>query len=170
MKKDIEIVSQRGTSPSNVVTRRRAVHDKLLGANDGDRALGNERISSIAILNKSMQAQFKQQALAFQRVLGDIPELASTDVIRLCIHLALQKEDYESAARWAKELVEFERPKLSRREVIETDESKEMTDEELEAELRKEGVVVSLSSAVSRKSSEGFRKSLEDSKKRERKK
>jgi hypothetical protein len=163
---EMKKTSQKGPSkvvPAKVVTKstevlkkpevslRRAIQDKLVAVNDADRALGHERISSIALLNKSMQAQFKEQAKAFQLVLEDMPDFSSTDVIRLCIHLALQKEDFESAARWAKELVEFERPKLSRKEVIERDDSHELTDQELQDELRKEGVVLDFVKAAKKK-------------------
>lgn len=126
---------------------KRELQDHLRSANEADRALGNGRIASIQLLNKSIQAQFREQAKAFKLVLDDMPDLSSMDVIRLCIHLALQKEDYESAARWAKELVEFEKPKLSRREVIESDPEREMSDDELQEALAEEGVVVSFDKA-----------------------
>jgi len=129
------------TKSGNGFVDRKQLHDKLVRYNEKDQALGRERISSIALLNKSIQAQFKEQAKAFKHVLSDMPELSSTDVIRLCVHLSLQKEDFESAARWAKELVEFERPKLSRREVIEKDETEGMSDDELQAALKAEGLV-----------------------------
>lgn len=128
-------------STKNRIVDNAKLHSQLVRYNERDQALGRERISSIALLNKSIQAQFKEQAKAFKHVLSDMPELSSTDVIRLCVHLALQKEDFESAARWAKELVEFERPKLSRREVIEKDETEGMTDEELQAALEAEGLI-----------------------------
>jgi len=129
------------------MVNKRQLHEHLINANEADRALGNEKIASIHLLNKSIQAQFKEQAKAFKLVLDDMPELSSVQVIRLCIHLALQKEDYESAARWAKELVEFEKPKLSRREVVEGNEEKEMSDEELAQALEQEGVVVDIKTA-----------------------
>lgn len=123
---------------------RRELHDKVISTNEADRALGRERMSSINILNRAIQAQFKEQAKAFKAVLDDLPELSSIDVVRLCIHLALQKEDYEAAARWSKELIEYEKPKLSRREIVDKDDMQELTDEELQEELAKEGVVVRL--------------------------
>jgi enamine deaminase RidA (YjgF/YER057c/UK114 family) len=128
-----------------VVTRRQ-MHDKLVRYNEADQALGRERLSSIHLLNKSIQAQFKQQALAFKAVLADIPTLSSMEVVRLCIHMALQKEDYESAAHWAEKLIEFEKPKLSRREVVEKPELQEDSDEELLRKAEEEGLVVSIDS------------------------
>jgi hypothetical protein len=123
---------------------RRELNDKLVSTAESDRALGRERMSSISILNKAIQAQFKEQAKAFKAVLDDLPELSSIDVVRLCIHLALQKEDYEAVARWSKELIEYEKPKLSRREIVDKDDMQDLTDEELQEELAKEGVVVRL--------------------------
>lgn len=143
------------TTPTKAVVSKRKLMDHLTNTNAADRALGNEKIASIHLLNKSIQAQFKEQAKAFKLVLDDMPELSSVQVIRLCIHLALQKEDYESAARWAKELVEFEKPKLSRREVIEKDGEQDLTDEELDAALEKEGIVVDIKSARKKTSKRG---------------
>jgi len=147
MRKSSPKGSSKKVTPTKAMVNKRQLHEHLINANEADRALGNEKIASIHLLNKSIQAQFKEQAKAFKLVLDDMPELSSVQVIRLCIHLALQKEDYESAARWAKELVEFEKPKLSRREVVEGNEEKEMSDEELAQALEQEGVVVDIKTA-----------------------
>lgn len=147
MRKSSPKGSSKKITPTKAMVSKRQLNEHLINANQADRALGNEKIASIHLLNKSIQAQFKEQAKAFKLVLDDMPELSSVQVIRLCIHLALQKEDYESAARWAKELVEFEKPKLSRREVVEGNEEKEMSDEELAQALEQEGVVVDIKTA-----------------------
>ncbi len=151
-KRKIQAEQTKGArKPPGKITRSQ-LHDKLVRYNEADQALGRERIASIHILNKSIQAQFKQQAAAFKLVLDDMPELNSYDVIRLCIHLALQKEDYEAAARWAKELVEYERPKLQRQEIINKDDTSEMSDEELQAALEAEGVLVDFKKAKRKRS------------------
>jgi hypothetical protein len=139
--------SSEKAAPMKAAVSKRKLMDHLINTNHADRALGNEKIASIHLLNKSIQAQFREQAKAFKLVLDDMPELSSVQVIRLCIHLALQKEDYESAARWAKELVEFEKPKLSRREVIDKNDEQELSDDELDDALKREGIVVDIKSA-----------------------
>jgi hypothetical protein len=95
------------------------------------------------MLNKQIQDQFKRNAKAFSKVLKDIPELSSLDVIRMCIHLALQENNYEDAARWAKELAEYEKPKLQRIEQTNINKTADFTDEELAAILKQEGIDLS---------------------------
>jgi hypothetical protein len=95
------------------------------------------------MLNKQIQDQFKRNAKAFSKVLKDIPELSSLDVIRMCIHLALQENNYEDAARWAKELAEYEKPKLQRIEQTNINKTADFTDEELADILKQEGIDLS---------------------------
>lgn len=92
------------------------------------------------MLNKQIQDQFKRNAKAFSKVLKDIPELSSLDVIRMCIHLALQDNNYEDAARWAKELAEYEKPKLQRIEQTNINKTVDLSDEELLLKLKEEGI------------------------------
>jgi len=91
------------------------------------------------LLKKELQQEFKKNAKAYSKVLADVPELSALDVIRLCIHLALQDNNYEDAARWSKELAEYEKPKLQRIEQRITTKT-EMSDDELMEALRKEGI------------------------------
>ncbi len=43
------------------------------------------------MLNKEIRDQFKRNAKAFQDVLEDIPDFSPLEVIKMCIHLALQE-------------------------------------------------------------------------------
>jgi hypothetical protein len=101
--------------------------------------LAQKKGAEAKLLKRELQQEFKKNAKAFSKVLADVPELSSLDVIRMCIHLALQDNNYEDAARWAKELAEYEKPKLQRIEQKITTKT-EMSDEELMEELRKQGI------------------------------
>jgi hypothetical protein len=105
------------------------------------RKLGRQKQAETMLLDKQLQRNFKRNAKAYQKVLKDIPELSAIDVIRMCIHLALQENDYETAARWAKELAEYEKPKLQRVEKVVTDKTRDLTDEELAQKLAEEGLM-----------------------------
>lgn len=105
------------------------------------RSLGGKRKAEIALLNREIQAQFKLNATAFSKVLADIPALSSLDVIRMCVHMALQDNNYEDAARWAKELAEYEKPKLQRIEQVNKNFNADLSDDELYETARKEGLL-----------------------------
>jgi len=92
------------------------------------------------MLNKEIREAFRRNAEQFAAILQDIPALSSLDVIRMCIHMALQENNYEDAARWAKELAEYEKPKLQRIESIVRNNTKDLTDEELERQIKEEGL------------------------------
>lgn len=101
--------------------------------------LAQARSVQARMLNKQLREEFKRNAKAFSKILDDIPNLSSLDVIRMCIHMALQENNYEDAARWAKELAEYEKPKLQRIEqTIST--KKDISDSELKELLEKEGL------------------------------
>jgi hypothetical protein len=103
--------------------------------------LGQRKAVESRMLNKEYQTNFKRQAKAFQKVLSDIPDMSAIDVIRMCIHIALQENNYEDAARWAKELAEYEKPKLQRVDQTITSRTAEMSDEELFKIARQEGLL-----------------------------
>lgn len=100
-------------------------------------AIGQAKGVQTKLLQKEIRENFKLHAVEFAKIVDDIPELQAIDVLRMCIHLALQNNDYAEAAKLAGELAEYQRPKLSRVEQHVHDETKELTDEELEAEIAK---------------------------------
>jgi molecular chaperone GrpE (heat shock protein) len=101
--------------------------------------LAQRKGADTKLLKREIQKEFKKNAKAVSKVIADVPELSSLDVIRMCIHMALQENNYEDAARWAKELAEYEKPKLQRIEQKITTKT-EMTDDELLLALRNEGI------------------------------
>jgi len=105
------------------------------------RSLGRQRQLETQMLDKAIARNFKKNAKAYKKVLADIPELSALDVIRMTIHMALQENDYEAAARWAKELAEYEKPKLQRVEKIIRNEVEDMTDDELMEKAIAEGLL-----------------------------
>jgi len=92
------------------------------------------------MLNKEIRESFKRNAMAFQDVLEEIPDFSPLEVIKMCIHLALQENNYEDAARWAKELAEYKSPKLARVEAKAPESIKDLSDEELQKLMKEEGL------------------------------
>jgi hypothetical protein len=91
-------------------------------------------------LNLAIQEEFKLNAKAFQKIMGDLPQLSSLDVLRMAVHTALAKDNFEDAARYAGMLAEFEAPKLARIESTVTTRTENLTDEELKAIVEAEGL------------------------------
>lgn len=100
-------------------------------------AIGQAKGVQTKLLQKEIRDNFKLHAVEFAKIVDDIPELQAVDVLRMCIHLALQNNDYAEAAKLSAELAEYQRPKLSRVEQHVHDDTKELTDEELAAEIEK---------------------------------
>jgi len=92
------------------------------------------------LLNIAIQEEFKLNAKAFQKIMGDLPQLSSLDVLRMAVHTALARDNFEDAARYAGMLAEFEAPKLARIESTVTTRTENLTDEELEAIVEAEGL------------------------------
>lgn len=126
--------------PEELTPRERSLMNLRKITKEG-RSLGRQRQLETQMLDKAIQRNFKKNAKAYKKVLADIPELNSLDVIRMCIHLALQENDYETAARWAKELAEYEKPKLQRVEKIVKNEVSDLSDEELMERAIAEGLL-----------------------------
>lgn len=93
------------------------------------------------LLNKTLREEFKLNAKAFQAVMAELPKLSSLDVLRMAVHTAIAKDNWEDAARYAGMLAEFEAPKLQRIESSVTTRASEMTDEELQLMISAEGLV-----------------------------
>ena len=67
----------------------------------------------------------------------DETDMSSLDVLKILMMKALQAEEYDTAAEYAKTLAEFEAPKLARVDQTNTDlTADDLTDEELDAKLR----------------------------------
>jgi len=92
------------------------------------------------LLNIAIQEEFKLNAKAFQKIMGDLPQLSSLDVLRMAVHTALAKDNFEDAARYAGMLAEFEAPKLARVESTVTTRTEQLTDEELQKIVDEEGL------------------------------
>lgn len=127
--------------PESELTPKERVLSKLKKFTPEGRKLGRVKQRETQLLDKALQKNFKRNAIAFKKVLKDLPDFSAIDVMKLCTHLALAEDDYESAGRWARELAEFEKPKLQRIERINKDETKDMSDEELKARLVEEGLL-----------------------------
>jgi hypothetical protein len=92
------------------------------------------------LLNKTIQEEFKLNAKAFQNIMAELPRLSSLDVLRMAVHTAIAKDNWEDAARYAGLLAEFEAPKLQRIESSVTTRASEMTDDELRLMIASEGL------------------------------
>ena len=91
--------------------------------------------------NAEARAALKLTAKQFEEYKLDVladTDVSSLDVLKILMLKALEQSDYDTAADLAKSLAEFEAPKLARVDQtnVEVDAS-EMTDEELNALLRK---------------------------------
>lgn len=100
-------------------------------------AIGQAKGVQTKLLQREIRDNFKLHAVEFAKIVDDIPELNAVDVLRMCIHLALQNNDYAEAAKLSSELAEYQRPKLSRVEQHVVDDTRELSDAELEAEIAK---------------------------------
>lgn len=89
----------------------------------------------------AVQKDIVKYAKAYQKALKNVPEISAIDVIRMRMHHALQNDELEDAARWAKELAEFEKPKLQRVEKSVTVKTEDISDEELQKLMLEEGLV-----------------------------
>jgi hypothetical protein len=92
------------------------------------------------LLNLAIQDEFRINARAFQKVMGELPKLSSLDILRMAVHTAIAKDNWEDAARYAGMLAEFEAPKLARIESQVTTRTENLSDEELKAIVEEEGL------------------------------
>jgi hypothetical protein len=126
--------------PEELSPRERSLANLRKVTKEG-RSLGRQRQLETQMLDRAIARNFKKNAKAYKKVLAEVPELSALDVIRMTIHMALQENDYEAAARWAKELAEYEKPKLQRVEKIVKNEVEDMTDEQLMERAIAEGLL-----------------------------
>lgn len=90
--------------------------------------------------NIAAREQFKLNAKNFIQVMDELPKLSPLDVMRMAIHKAIAEDNYEDAARYASLLAEYENPKLARIEQTNTNRTVDLTDEELQEIIDKEGL------------------------------
>jgi len=90
--------------------------------------------------NIAAREQFKLNAKNFIQVMDELPKLSPLDVMRMAIHKAIAEDNYEDAARYASLLAEYENPKLARIEQTNTNRTADLSDEELQEIIRKEGL------------------------------
>jgi len=83
--------------------------------------------------------EFKCSAEAVKKVLSQV-DIKAIDVLKMSMMHALNEDNFEDAARYAKEIAEFEQPKLSRLEQTNINKVEDMTDEELQKILKEEGL------------------------------
>ena len=91
--------------------------------------------------NAEARAALKLTAKQFEEYKLDVladTDVSSLDVLKILMLKALEQSDYDTAADLAKSLAEFEAPKLARVDQTNVeDDASDMTDEELNALLRK---------------------------------
>lgn len=90
---------------------------------------------------KAKKEEFTNRVRVYHAIMHRLPVIDAELVIRMRIHMALQEQDFEDAARWAKELLEFQRPKLARTEVVKDDDYDKLSVEELKKLAREEGLI-----------------------------
>lgn len=67
----------------------------------------------------------------------DLEDMGALTVMRGLVQTHLDNMDFEQASKLLSQIAEYEAPKLQRQEVNQTVSTRELTDEELEAELKK---------------------------------
>jgi len=90
--------------------------------------------------NIAAREQFKLNAKNFIQVMDELPKLSPLDVMRMAIHKAIAEDNYEDAARYASLLAEYENPKLARIEQTNTNRTADLSDEELQEIITREGL------------------------------
>lgn len=88
---------------------------------------------------KRLQEEFQLSADTVREVLASV-DIKAIDVIKMSMMDALNNNNFEDAARYAKELAEYEAPKLSRLEQTNVSKVEDLTDEELKEILKREGL------------------------------
>jgi len=99
-----------------------------------------QRSTASRLHNIEVAAELKINAKAFSKVMADLPTLSPLDILRMAIHQAMGKDNWEDAARYAAMLAEYEQPKLARLESTVTNRTEDMTDEQLQAIINSENL------------------------------
>ncbi len=101
------------------------------------RSVESRKRNSEAI--KALTEEFNCSADVVKKVLAGV-DIKAIDVLRMSMMHALSQDNYEDAARYAKEIAEFEAPKLARLEQTNISRVEDLTDEELQKILKEEGL------------------------------
>jgi len=88
---------------------------------------------------KALTEEFNCSADAVKKVLSQV-DIKATDVLRMSMMNALNKDNFDDAARYASQLAEYEQAKLARLEQTNISKVEDLTDEELKEILKKEGL------------------------------
>ena len=116
--------------PLEELTPKERLWLKLKKFSPEGRRLGRQKQMESQMLDKKIQRNFKKNAQAYLKVLNEMPDLSAIDVMKMAIHMAMQQNDYDGAAKWAKELAEYQKPKLTRVENINKDNLQDLSEEE----------------------------------------
>lgn len=88
---------------------------------------------------KALTEEFNCSADVVKKVLASV-DIKAVDVLRMSMMNALSQDNFEDAARYASQLAEFEQAKLARVEQTTISKVEDLSDEELQEILRKEGI------------------------------
>lgn len=88
---------------------------------------------------RRLQEEFQLSAEAVKKVLSGL-DIKAIDVMKMSMMNALNENNLEDAARYAKEIAEFEAPKLARLEQTNISKVEDLSDEELQSILKEEGL------------------------------
>lgn len=103
--------------------------------------MGQRKGLATRLDNIEIREQLRKNALAFQKIIHELPEFSGTDLLKFCVHQAIATEDYVALYQLGKELAEYERPKLQRVENLNKDASRDLSDAELLEAAKREGLV-----------------------------
>ena len=90
--------------------------------------------------NQALKDELKMTAKMYKSVMDELPDMNPVDVMQMLMIHALQNEQYEDASRYANMIAPYKAPKLSMVEQKITDNVKDMTEEELRALIKAEGL------------------------------
>lgn len=93
-------------------------------------------------MNDERVKDFRMNAKMLKKYMEDLPGTTGVDVLRLAMHMALDKEDFPTAASYASQLMEYEQPKLARVESTVTQRTSDLSDAELRRIAKEEGLDV----------------------------
>jgi len=114
-------------------------HQQIITTSERASELGKRSAAKRAAM-RALMDQFKINAKAYASMKEKLPELTGVDVLRIAMHTALQKENFEDAARYANMLAEYEQPKLQRVDKTVTARVVDISDEDLQKMIDEEGL------------------------------
>ena len=112
---------------------------RVISSSDQARALQKNSVEARK-RNNALKQELKLTAKLYKDIMGDLPDMNPVDVMQMLMIHALQNEQYEDASRYANMIAPYKSPKLSMVEQKITDNVKDMTEEQLKALIRDEGL------------------------------